>query len=148
IIVENLLTGGYAGRLYAVNPGYTSVCGVPCYASLAAVPERVEHVIFAIGDARVDAALEDVIAHGARAATLMSTLYLENDREPRLKDRVAARIRESGLIVCGANCMGFYNFTDGVWACGFRTRRHGRDGNVAFISHSGSGMCGIVDTDE
>ncbi len=44
--------------------------------------------------------------------------------------------------------MGFYNFTDGIWACGFQTRSHGRDGNVAYISHSGSGMCGIVDTDE
>ncbi len=42
--------------------------------------------------------------------------------------------------------MGFYNFHDGVWACGFETRDH-RSGNVALISHSGSGMCGIVDVD-
>jgi acyl-CoA synthetase (NDP forming) len=44
--------------------------------------------------------------------------------------------------------MGFYNFLDGIWACGFATRQHVRGGNVAYISHSGSGMCGIVDTDE
>ncbi len=146
--VENLLKGGYEGRLYAVNPGRDAVQGVPCFASLAALPEPVEHVIFAIGDARVEAALEEVIAHGARAATLMSSLVLANDREPLLRERLLARIRSSGLLVCGANGMGFYNFADGVWACGFRTRMHRRGGNVAYISHSGSGMCGIVDSEE
>ncbi|HKX55225.1 MAG TPA: acetate--CoA ligase family protein, partial [Xanthomonadales bacterium] len=45
--------------------------------------------------------------------------------------------------------MGFYNFQDGVWACGFDTRHnHPRDGNVTLISHSGSGMSGILDCDE
>ena len=43
----------------------------------------------------------------------------------------------------------FYNFRDGVWVCGFDTREnHVRGGNVTLISHSGSGMCGIVDCEE
>jgi acyl-CoA synthetase (NDP forming) len=146
--VENLLKGGFDGALYAVNPRYASVCGVECFASLAALPSPVEHVILTVGDARVEAALDEVIAHGARAATVMSSLVLADDHEPLLRERVAAKVRASDLLVCGANGMGFYNFTDGIWACGFQTRSHGRDGNVAYISHSGSGMCGIVDTDE
>jgi acyl-CoA synthetase (NDP forming) len=147
-VVENLLKGGYEGGLYAVNPGRKSVLGLPCYPSFATLPEPVEHVIFAIADARVEAALDDVVTHGARAATIMSSLVLEGDPEPPLRERVAAKIRKSGLVVCGANGMGFYNFADGVWGCGFRTRMHRRGGNVAFISHSGSGMCGIVDVEE
>ena len=148
IVVENLVRGGFAGPLYAVNPGRTAVCGVPCFPSLAALPTSVEHVIFAVADTRVEAALDETIAHGARAATIMSSLVLENDSTPALRERVAARIREHGLLVCGANGMGYYNFREGIWACGFQTRAHRRGGNVAFISHSGSGMCGIVDTDE
>ncbi len=146
--MENLLEGQFPGRLYAVNPGYQEVCGVPCYPSLDALPARVEHVVFAIGDARVEAALADVIAHGARAATIMSSLVLAADTEPLLHARVAATLKHSGLIVCGANGMGFYNFSDGVWACGFDTRQHQDSGNVALISHSGSGMAGIVDVEE
>jgi acetate---CoA ligase (ADP-forming) len=146
--IENLLAGGFAGPLYAVNPRYSSVCGVPCYPSLAALPSPVEHVVFAVSDERIEAALEDAIAQGAGAATIMSTLVLENDRTPLLRERIAARIAATGLLVCGANGMGFYNFADGVRACGFATRRHRRGGNVAYISHSGSAMCGIVDTDE
>ncbi len=146
--IENLLKGGYEGGLYAVNPGRQSVLGVPCYPSLATLPEPVEHVIFAIADTRVEAAIDDVVAHGSRAATIMSSLVIEGDTDPRLRDRVLAKIRKSGLVVCGANGMGFYNFADGIWGCGFRTRMHRRGGNVAYISHSGSGMCGIVDSEE
>jgi len=146
--IENLLKGGFEGGLYAVNPGRKSVLGVSCYPSLEALPEPVEHVIFAIADTRVEEALDEVIAHGARAATIMSSLVLADDSEPSLRDRVLANIRASGLLVCGANGMGFYNFAEGIWGCGFRTRTHRRGGNVAYISHSGSGMCGIVDSEE
>ncbi len=146
--LENLLKGGYEGGLYAVNPGRKSVLGVPCYPSLATLPEPVEHVIFAVADTRMDAALDDVIAYGARAATMMSSLVIEGDGDPPLRDRLLAKIRKSGLVVCGANGMGFYNFADGIWGCGFQTRMHRRGGNVAYISHSGSGMCGIVDSEE
>ena len=146
--VENLLKGGFEGRLYAVNPRRTAVCGVSCYPSLSALPEPVDHVIFAVADTRIEAALDDVIAHGARAATIMSSLVLADDAVPPLRERVLARIGASGLLVCGANGMGFYNFAEGIWACGFRTRMHRRGGNVAYISHSGSGMCGIVDSEE
>jgi len=146
--VENLLQGGFEGRLYAVNPGRTSVLGVPCFPSLAKLPEPVEHVMFAVADERLEAALDEAIAHGARAATMMSSLVIENDRTPLLRDRVLAKIRAAGLVVCGANGMGFYNFADGIWGCGFRTRQHRRGGSVAYISHSGSGMCGIVDSEE
>ena len=66
-----------------------------------------------------------------------------------MRERVARKIADSGLVVCGANGMGFYNFADGVWVCGFDTRsNHVRGGNVTLISHSGSGMSGIIDCEE
>lgn len=147
--MENLLTGCFQGRLYAVNPAYDSVCGVPCFPDLASLPDRVEHVIFTVGDARIEAALDATIAHQARAATLMSSLVLKEDDKPLLQQRVAQKVETSGLMVCGANGMGFYNFVDGVWVCGFDTREnHVRGGNVTLISHSGSGMAGIMDCEE
>jgi acyl-CoA synthetase (NDP forming) len=146
--VENLLQGSYSGRLFAVNPSYETVCGVPCYPALNALPEQAELVIFAVSDARVEAALDDVIAQGARAAIIMSSLVLAEDTEPQLRERVAKKIESAGLLVCGANGMGIYNFRDGVWAFGFDTREHRNDGTVTLISHSGSGLSGILDVDE
>ncbi len=147
--MENLLTGGYEGHLFAINPGYDSILGVPAFPNLAALPETVEHVVLTLGDANIEAALDDAIAHGAKAATMMSSLVLENDHVPPLRERIAAKIAASGLIICGANGMGFYNCADGVWVCGFDTREnHVRGGNVTLISHSGSGMAGIIDCEE
>jgi acyl-CoA synthetase (NDP forming) len=148
-VILNLKTGGFSGGLYPVNPGRESVHGLPCYASLKDLPEPVEQVIFALADSRVEAALEEVIAHGAKSAVMYSTLVLENDTAPFLRERTGKRVREAGLLLAGANGMGFYNFHDGVWACGFDTRHnHPRDGNVTLISHSGSGMSGILDCEE
>ena len=147
--MENLTSGGYSGSLYAVNPGNHSILGVPCFPNLSSLPETVEHVVIAVGDSRIEAALDDTIEHGAKAATMMSSLVLENDTTPLLKDRIKAKVESSGLVVCGANGMGFYNFMDGVWVCGFDTREnHVRGGNVTLISHSGAGMSGIVDCEE
>ena len=146
--VENLLLGRYPGQLYAVNPNHKRVCGVPCYPVLDVLPTQVEHVLFAISDARIEAALDDAIAHGVRAVTIMSSLVLENDSQPNLRQRVANKVGSAGLLVCGGNGMGFYNFRDRVWACGFDTRDNHRSGGVTLISHSGSGMAGIVDVDE
>lgn len=146
--LRNLIQGGYAGTLYAVNPRYRAVHGVPCYAGFAELPGTVEHAIFTLGDARMEAALQDAIDHGVRAVTLLSALVLDEDREPPLRERVRARLRRAGVVACGGNAMGFCNFTDRVWAYGFETRQHGDRGNVTLISHSGAGLCGILDTDE
>ncbi len=147
-VIQNLLEGKYRGQLFAVNPHYEDVHGALCFASLGDLPTTVDHVIFAIGDARIETAIDEAIAHGARAATIVSALVLAEDSDPPLKERVRAKISKAGLLVCGGNAMGFYNFHDGIWACGFDTREHSRGGNVALISHSGSGMAGIVDVDE
>ncbi len=148
-IVHNLLAGKFEGNIYPVNPGYETVLGLKCYTDMTSLPETVEHVAFAVNDQRIEAALKEAIAHGAIAATIMSQLIFWNDTEPGLHQRVEKLAEESGLIICGANAMGFYNCRDGVWMCGFDTREnHPRGGNVTLISHSGSGMCGIVDCEE
>lgn len=148
-VIHNLQLGGFPGPIYAVNPTRETVHGLRCYKLLSELPETVEQVIFAIADSRVEAALEAVISHGAKSAVVYSSLMLENDSAPFLRERIGLRVREAGLLLAGANGMGFYNFHDGVWACGFDTRHnHPRGGNVTLISHSGSGMSGILDCEE
>ncbi len=147
MVIENLLAGNYEGKLYAINPRYDEVEGVPCFASLSDLPGKVEHVIFAVSDERIEDALKDAIAHGIKAATIYSTLILENDSTPSLQERIRRLAEDAGLLLCGGNGMGFYHFNKGVLACGFDTRRHAALGNVSLISQSGSGMSAIVDVD-
>lgn len=146
--LRNLLRGGYRGAIWPVNPGYRELAGRPCHASLAELAEVPELVIFAVGDQRAEQVLDEAIAAGVPAAVIMSTLVLDEDREPRLVVRIREKIRAAGMLVCGANGMGYYNVRDGVWACGFDSRMHRPPGRISLISHSGSGMSGIIDSDE
>jgi acetate---CoA ligase (ADP-forming) len=146
--LTNLLRGGFTGDLCPVNPRHEELQGLKCYGRLAELPQVPELLIFAVADARVEALLDEAIALGIPAAVLMSPLVLDRDTTPRLDDRVRAKVREAGMLVCGANGMGFYNVRDGVWACGFDSRHHEPPGRISLISHSGSGMSGIVDCDE
>ena len=146
--LKNLLRGGYKGEIYPVNPRYDEVQGIKCYPSISEIPAAPELFIFSVADHRLESALDEAIAAGAKAAVLMSTLFIDGDAAPLLKERVQQKIDESGLVVCGANGMGFYNVRDHVWACGFDSSMHEAPGNVALISHSGSGMSGLIDSEE
>ncbi len=146
--LKNLLKGGYEGDIYPVNPKYDEVQGVKCYSYLADLPAPPDLVMFAVSDRWLEKVLDDAIDVGAKAAVIMSTLYLDDDETPPLRERVAKKIRDAGLIVCGANGMGFYNVRDKVWGCGFDSSDHEGPGNVALISHSGSGMSGLIDCEE
>jgi acyl-CoA synthetase (NDP forming) len=145
--LTNLRKGGFDGPIYPVNPRYEELQGLRCYAELDDLPEVPDLVVFGVGDARIEAALDDAIAVDVPAAVIMSTLYLDDDTDPPLRDRIGHKINAAGMIVCGANGMGFYNVRDHVWACGFDSGMHEAPGKISLITHSGSGMCGIIDTD-
>ena len=147
-VLDNIVTGGYAGAVYPVNPGYDALFDLPCYASLARLPETPELAIFCVSDERIEQALDEAIAAGVSAVSIMSSLYIDNDTEPLLRARVERKLATAGIIACGANGMGFYTMPENLWACGFDSRTHPQNGNVSLISHSGSGMCGIVDCEE
>lgn len=146
--LRNLRRGGFAGTIYPINPGSEEINGLRCYASLRHLPETPDLAMFAVGDHRIERAFDDAIAMSVPAAVLMSSLYLDNDRTPSLKERIAAKANAAGILVCGANGMGFYNVSDNVWACGFDSRLHKSPGKASLISHSGSGMSGIIDCEE
>ena len=130
-VLKNLLQGEFPGSLYAVNPRYDEVEGVPCYPSLSALPQPVQHVIFAVSDQRLEVALDEAIACRIEAVMIYSSLVPEADSVPPLRERVQEKAKQAGLLLCGANSMGFYNFAHNVWAGGFPTRSHRKPGNVA-----------------
>ena len=147
-VLKNLLKGEFPGALYAVNPRYDEIEGVTCYPSLSALPQPVGHVIFAVSDERLEGLLDEALACGVEAAMIYSALMLGTDSEPPLRQRVCEKAKQAGLLLCGANSMGFYNFAHNVWAGGFPTRSHHKPGKAVLISQSGAGMSGIVDPDE
>src|SRR5690348_16597772 len=139
---------GTPSRIHLINPNYPEIEGRKCFPSLAALPERVDMAVLGVANARLEAALQDAIANGVRAVTIFASCYLENDREPKLTQRLSAMAKEAGVAICGGNCMGFYNLEYGLRVCGFPPPDWMRAGGIAFITHSGSAFSALCHNDK
>ena len=147
-VIKNLQNGGYKGKLYGLHPKNKDAFGVPCYPDFKSLPEKVEHVIFAVSDERVEGLVDDAIKVGVKAMSMMSMLYLDDDQKPYLKDRIQTKLKEADILLCGANGMGFFHIEKGVWVNGHFSRPNHESGGVCIISQSGSGVAGIIDCEE
>ena len=147
-MIKEILAGGFTGEIYPVNPRYDSVEGVKCHPSLAALPEPVDHVVLAVANRRLEAQLAEAAAHGARAATIFASGYLEGDGDPPLVERLAAIARDAGMELCGGNCPGFYNFGANIFVVAFPCGGHAEPGPITLITQSGSLMYPLVDIEE
>ncbi len=134
-------------RVYLVNPKYDEIDGMACHPSIAALPETVDHVVLGVGNGRIEAQIDEAIARGVKAATIFGSCYLEEDTQPPLTRRIAAKAAAAGLHICGGNGMGFYNLDHDLRVCGFPPPEWLERGGVTFISHSGSAFTALVHND-
>jgi acyl-CoA synthetase (NDP forming) len=138
VLAEMVINSRYPGSVYPVNPGYSQILGRPCYVDLATLPETVDHVIIALGNAHLESALSAAIEHGAKAATIYSSAVLEQDTDPPLKQRLKDMAQLAGIQICGINGMGFYNLEQQLYAGIFPRAEHIIRGGISYIAQSGS----------
>ncbi len=138
ILAEMVIESGYEGDIFPVNSGYQSILGRPCYPDLKSLPQTVEHVVIALGNRHLEAALGAAIEHGAKAATIYSSGVLDADGDPPLKRRLEAMAKAAGMQICGINGMGFYNPEKQLHAGIFPRPAEIARGGISYIAQSGS----------
>lgn len=139
-----VLHSGYKGRIYGVNPKYKSVEGIKCYPSLTELPEVVDLVVLAIGNARLEKQLEEAIKLGIGAAVLFGSAFLEDDINPPLMQRIANMAKKANMPICGAGGMGYYNLDINLRIFPQYIDKSFQNGNVAYISQSGSALTALL----
>jgi acyl-CoA synthetase (NDP forming) len=146
--VVQLRGGGFPGPVYAVNPNYDEVEGVPCFPSLDAVPEPPDLAILAVANARLEQQLVRAAATGVRSAVVFASGEgTSPDGTEPLVARLTRIARDAGMVLCGGNCMGFINFEHGLRALGFEEREDLEPGAITWISHSGSAFSALLHND-
>jgi acetate---CoA ligase (ADP-forming) len=130
---------GYTGDIFLINPTRSEIMGRKCWPNLAALPEPADMVAINLPDEKVLAAVEEAIAHGARALMIHSGGFLERgsagaQRQQRLQ-RLCA---DAHIPALGPNCLGFLSFTNRVSISSFKISAANTAGSVAAISQSGS----------
>jgi acetate---CoA ligase (ADP-forming) len=102
--IETVLRGGIPA--WGVNPRYEDVLGLPCFPSVADLPEAPESALLLVNHERVLDAFEEAVAAGVRAFVVPGLGAEAGPAGPPLTARLAARAREVGASLLGPNCMG------------------------------------------
>ena len=143
-MMKQLIIGGFSGEVAAVNPKYDEVEGVACFAGLDELPFVPDLVLLGVGNRRLEEQMEEAARCGARGVVVFASALEDPPGDPPLTERLRSIAAEAGMVVCGANCMGFADVERGLRALAFEERADLEPGNVAWISHSGSAFSALL----
>ncbi|MEN3026123.1 MAG: acetate--CoA ligase family protein [Chlorobiota bacterium] len=146
LILDNLLSCGYTGVVYPVNPHAHAVRGVRAYPSIEAVPERVELAIIAVPAPTVPEVLDACGRQGVRAAIVLSAGFKEIGPEGARREALIRDLsRQYGIALLGPNCLGAMNTDPTVRLNATFGQAMAQEGRIGFISQSGALCAAVLD---
>jgi acetyltransferase len=109
-IIDNLLTAGYSGSIFPINPKEKTICGLTAYTGLAEIPAPVDFAVICVPVAYVPAVFQDCIRKGVRAGFLITAGFGEDSDEGRLMERsLVETAAEGGMVFAGPNGNGLFS---------------------------------------
>jgi acyl-CoA synthetase (NDP forming) len=140
IIIESLKGSGFNGKVFAINPKYTQVLGIPCLPSIQEIKGTVDIAIFCV-PAKVIPHLLSEGAGSIKGAVIVSGGFAETGEEGKALEKEVKDIsRRLGVRVIGPNCLGIYDTVsrlDTFFIPSERLKRPAK-GGLSIISQSGS----------
>ncbi len=117
--LQNIISGGFQGDIYPVNPRGGEFFGLPVYVSIEDVPVAPDLALLAVNGAQLGEALAQCGRRGARAAIAIAAGFSETgeageEAEQSLAEAAAA----AGVTLIGPNCMGLIANASGLHATG------------------------------
>jgi acyl-CoA synthetase (NDP forming) len=100
-VLDNIKAGGYAGRLYAVNPNTREVGGVPCFPDVESLPEAPDLAVLAVPPATVVDTAEQCGQRGVRGLVVLTSAV-----DAPASAGLLAACRRHGMRLIGPNCFG------------------------------------------
>lgn len=144
-LFRNILQAGYKGVVYPVNPGWKSVSGVRCYATVEDLPEVPDLGFVIVPAPAVAKVVEGLGRRGAKGVVVISSGFREVGGEGIAREaeltRVAAKYRMS---IVGPNCFGVINTDPAMSLNATFSESLPPKGNIAFVSQSGALCAGIL----
>ena len=99
-VLRNIVTGGFTGPVYAVNPHARTMEGVPCVASVDDLPGQVDLAVIAVPPSAVAEVAVQCGRHGVRALMVMTSGLGAAGGD------LLAICRQYGMRLVGPNCFG------------------------------------------
>jgi acetate---CoA ligase (ADP-forming) len=144
-LFRNILSAGFQGVAYPVNPSWKSVSGVRCFASVRDLPEAPDLAVIIVPAGRVGPVVEDLGRMGTRGLVVISAGFREvGGRGAALEEDLVRRARKYRMSVIGPNCFGVLNTDPVVGLNATFSDTLPPRGNIAFVSQSGALCAGVL----
>jgi len=110
-IVERLLSHGYTGSIYPVNPNTPEILGVPTYPRVGDIPEPPDMAVIPLWErAEVPRLVRECIDAGVKNIIVVTQGFADGDAEGKVLQKEILRIaREGGARILGPNSLGVAN---------------------------------------
>ena len=144
LLLANLVAGGFAGELFAVNPKYARVGGIQCVPTVAKLPAPVDLAVIATPPATVPGLVAECGAAGIHAAVVITAGFGELGAEgKRLEAEVLDNAHRHGVRILGPNCIGLIRTPLGLNAT--FARGQPLPGGMALVAQSGAVCSAMLD---
>src|ERR1017187_443799 len=140
---SNLLSGGFKGAIYPVNPTSATIMGKQAYKSVLDIPNAVDIAIITTPAAICPEVVAQCISKGIPSAVIISAGFKETGAEGKKLEETISSLVLGKMRLIGPNCLGIMNPKIGLNATFAQTIA--KPGNVAFISQSGALCRAILD---
>jgi len=145
-IFANILSGGFTGTLYPVNPKAKSVLSVKCYTSIANIPDPIDLGMIILPPKAALNAVKDCIAKGVKGIVIVSAGFKEVGGEgAQIEKEIKILCANAKVRLVGPNCLGVINPSPKVSLNASFSARMPTAGNVSFISQSGALCTAVLD---
>ena len=144
-ILSNLITGGFRGVVYPVNPAVEAVMGIPCFFSVKNLPKTPDLAVITAPAPQVPKLVAECGEAGILGIIIISAGFRETGPQGRALEQqiLEEKKKYPGMRILGPNCLG-------VISPGFQLNASFAasmplNGHIAFISQSGALCTSILD---
>lgn len=144
VLLRNLTTSGFEGKVMAVNPHAETFGEVKSYPDVASLPEAPDLAVIATPPNSIPDLIAELAARGTRAAVVITAGFGELGEEGRhLQSLMLDAARPSLFRIIGPNCLGI--MVPGVGLNASFAQLTPLNGHIAFVSQSGAIVTAMLD---
>ena len=143
VLVDNLVSGGFAGRIMLVNPHAREIHGRQCHRSVETLPEVPDLAVIATPARTVPGIIAALGERGCCAAIVISAGLGETVDGATLRQQVLDAARPHLMRIVGPNCLGLISPAAGINASFAHLMP--RAGDIALVSQSGAMLTSVID---
>ena len=144
-ILKNLVSEGFEGKIYPVNPKHSELLGKECFTSVQAIKNAVDIAVIVIPATAVPKALRECGEKGVRMAIVISAGFSEvhTAEGNALEEEIKAIAEQYTIDLLGPNCLGLLR--PGIKMNASFAKELPPQGSISLVSQSGALAVALMD---